>query len=88
MQYLFLESEQIKCFPFISNPKKNVDGYTHEFNDYAEMFVPNLKVKENIFKINEYFEKKIGSSQMNGTDTKIWGILNPKVKSVIDKIDK
>lgn len=87
MQYLLLEKDQIKCFPFISNPRKHENGYIHEHKDFAEMFVPNLDIKENLIIINEYFEKKFELNEMNSTDKQIWKILNPKVKNIFEKID-
>jgi len=87
MQYLLLDSEIIKSFPFIGNPKKNDKGYNHEFKEYAEIFVANLDIKENLNKVSKYFEKKIQFDEMNVIDKKVWGIINPKIKNVFDHIE-
>jgi len=86
MQYLLLEGDQIKCFPFFSNPKKLHDGYTHEFQEYAEVFNPDINIKEYLLKINKYFAEKFEKKQMSETDEKVWSILNPRVKDNLKKI--
>ena len=88
MQYLLLENQQIKCFPFISNPKRYEDGYNHDIKDYAEIFMPKLIMKENIFKIHEHFERKIENKEMNIIDNRIWGIFNHKIKNLFDHVEQ
>ena len=86
MQYLLLDCDQIKCFPFFSNPKKLHEGYTHEFKDYAEVFNPDINIKEYLLNINKYFEMKFQKKQMSETDQKVWSILNPRVKDTFNNI--
>lgn len=86
MKYLLFNTEQIMCFPFLSNPKKYKLGIEHDIQEYAKAFDSSVQKKEVVKEIFNYFNRKIHNNTLDGFDKKIWNIFDSNMKNLFVNI--